>query len=457
MQNQRGHAHVLVVTYPAQGHMNPLLQFAKRLNSKGVKATVATTPYTIDSIRVNSSISVEPISDGFDQGGFNQAPTLEAYLESFKTAGSKTLAELIMKLNNSGTPVCCVAYDSLLSWALGVAKGFGIPAAIMLTNSATVCSFYWQINRGCLTLPVEQETLAATTPALPSLDISDLPSFLADQPTNQSAYLALILDKLGTLDENDWVFCNSFEELESELLEALAAEWPVATIGPMVPSFYLDRRIEGDTSYGASLWNHDNDQCLKWLDSKPLKSVVYVSFGSMACISIDQLQEVAWGLKASNMPFLWVAKEFKDHRLLELVDSIGEAGLIVTWCDQLEVLAHRAVGCFVTHCGWNSTLEGLSLGVPMVGMPQWSDQPTNAKFIADVWKVGVRAKRDGGIVTKEELGKCLTEVMTGERSGEITSNASKWRELARRAVSVGGSSDKKIDEFIAKLPPNPQV
>ncbi|KAK9005142.1 hypothetical protein V6N11_042588 [Hibiscus sabdariffa] len=431
MQNQRGHAHVLVVTYPAQGHINPLLQFAKRLNSKGVKATVATTPYTIDSIRVNSSIAVELISDGFDEGGFNQAPTLEAYLESFKTAGSKTLAELIMKLNNSGTPVCCVAYDSLLSWALGVAKGFGIPAAIMLTNSATVCSFYWQINRGCLTLPVEQETLAAPMPGLPSLDISDLPSFLA-QPTNQSAYLALILDKLGTLDENDWVFCNSFEELESELLEALAAEWPVVTIGPMVPSFYLDRRIEGDTSYGASLWNHDNDQCLKWLDSKPLKSVVYVSFGSMACISTDQLQEVACGLKASNMPFLWVAKEFKDHRLLELVDSIGEAGLIVTWCDQLEVLAHRAVGCFVTHCGWNSTLEGLSLG-------RCESEPRR------------RDRHEGG------TRKCLTEVMIGERSGEIMGNASKWRELARRDVSAGGSSDKKIDEFIAKLQPNPQV
>ncbi|GMJ10371.1 UDP-glucosyltransferase 74F2, Arabidopsis thaliana salicylic acid glucosyltransferase 1 [Hibiscus trionum] len=344
MENQRGHAHVLVVTYPAQGHSNPLVQLAKRLTSKGVKTTLATTPYTVDSIRVNSAIAVEPISDGFDEGGFNQAPTLEAYLESFKTAGSKTLAELIMKFNNSATPVCCVVYDALLYWALGVAKEFGIPAAIMLTNSVTVCSFYWQINRGRLPLLVQQETLAAPMPGVPSLDVSDLPSFLA-QPTNQSAYLSLILDKLGTFDENDWVFCNSFEELESELLEALKAQWPVATIGPTVPSFYLDRRIEGDTSYGASLRSHDNDQCLKWLDSKPLKSAVYVSFGSMACLSNDQLQEVAWGLKASNMPFLWVAKEFKDHRLLEFIDSIGEAGLIVTWCNQLEVLAHRAVGC----------------------------------------------------------------------------------------------------------------
>ncbi|XVF50271.1 hypothetical protein PTKIN_Ptkin04bG0082900 [Pterospermum kingtungense] len=446
MQNQR--VHVLVVVYPAQGHINPLVQFAKRLASKGVKATLATTPYTINSIHANSTIAIEPISDGFDEGGFEQAPSVEAYLESFKTFGSTTLADLIVKFNNSGTPVSCIVYDSLLSWALDVAKEFGIYAAIMLTNSASVCSLYYQIHQGRLTLPLKQETVAAPLPGLPSLGFSDFPSFLA-HPTTHSAYLALILDKLRALDQNDWVFCNSFEELESELVKALRGVWPVVMIGPMVPSFYLDHQIEGDTSYGASLWKQDNDRCLKWLDSKPLKSVVYVSFGSMASISSKQFEEIAWGLKESNMPFLWVAKEFKDQQLqLEFIDSIGERGLFVTWCNQLEVMAHQAVGCFVTHCGWNSTLEGLSLGVPMVGVPQWSDQPTNAKFVADVWRVGVRAKTDDGIVTREELGKCLREVMVGEI---IKSNASKWKEHAKRAVSVGGSSDRNIDEFIAWL------
>ena len=214
MQNQRGH--VLVVTYPAQGHINPLIQFAKRLASKGVKVTLATTPNTIKSIHAHT-ISIEPISDGFDERGFKEAPSLEAYLESFKTVGSRTLAELIVKYNNSGTPVSCIAYDSLLSWALDVAKEFGIYAAIMLTNSASVCSLYWQIHQGRLTLPMKQETLAAPMPGLPSLGFSDLPSFLA-QPTNHPAYLALILDKLSALDENDCVFCNSFEELESEVI-----------------------------------------------------------------------------------------------------------------------------------------------------------------------------------------------------------------------------------------------
>ncbi|KAG5589098.1 hypothetical protein H5410_039612 [Solanum commersonii] len=53
-----------------------------------------------------------------------------------------------------------------------------------------------------------------------------------------------------------------------------------------------------------------------------------------------------------------------------------------------------SIGCFLTHCGWNSTLESISLGVPMVAIPQWTDQPTNAKLVKDVWEIGVRAKQD---------------------------------------------------------------
>jgi pathogen-inducible salicylic acid glucosyltransferase len=98
------------------------------------------------------------------------------------------------------------------------------------------------------------------------------------------------------------------------------------------------------------------------------------------------------------------------------VEESSKKSLLVTWSPQLEVLAHKSVGCFMTHCGWNSTLEALSLGVPLVAMPQWTDQPTNAKCIADVWHVGVRLKaNEKGIVTKEKVEGCIREVMEGER------------------------------------------
>lgn len=228
--------------------------------------------------------------------------------------------------------------------------------------------------------------------------------------------------------------------------------WPLVMIGPMVPSAYLDQKIIGDRAYGASLWELSSDRCLRWLDTKPPKSVVYVSFGSMADITTEQAEEIGWGLMASNMHFLLVAKDSRDKMPIEFISSVEERGMVVAWCNQLEVLAHPAVGCFVTHCGWNSTLEALSLGVPMVALPQWSDQPTNAKFIEELWQVGVRAKKnEEGVVMRDELEMCIRKVTAGEKSEEIMKNATKWRELAITTVSPGGSSDKNIDVFVGKL------
>ncbi|KAL5544265.1 hypothetical protein UlMin_008049 [Ulmus minor] len=448
MKNQRGHA--IVLTYPAQGHINPLLQFAKRLASKGLRTTFSTTHYSLKSI-LTTTVGLEPISDGFDEGGFNQAPSLEAYLESFKLVGSTTLSEIIEKFNGSDSPVNCVVYDSLLPWALDVAKKFNVYAVAFLTNSASICSLYWHIDRGNSSFLAMQETEPVLLPGLPPLGFSEMPSFLV-QPQNHSAYLALIMEKFGRLEENDWVFCNSFEELESELVKALEGLWPLKMVGPMVPSAYLDQQIEGDKAYGANLWKPSTEQTLTWLDKNPLKSVIYISFGSMADVSSKQVEEIAWGLKASEKPFLWVLKEPEKKLSNGFLDSTGERGLVVNWCNQLEVLAHKAVGCFVSHCGWNSALEAISLGVPIVAVPQWSDQPMNAKFVEEVWGVGVRAMRnEEGIVGREEIEKRIREVMEGEKTGGISSNALKWREAAKKAVSSGGSSDENVNSFVKKL------
>ncbi|KAL2546971.1 UDP-glycosyltransferase 74B1 [Forsythia ovata] len=229
--------------------------------------------------------------------------------------------------------------------------------------------------------------------------------------------------------------------------------WPAKLIGPMVPSAYLDNRIEEDKGYGASLWKPLSEQCSTWLKTKPNKSVIYISVGSMVQLTSKQMEEMAWALMCTNSYFLWVVRETERNKLpAGFIDSTKGKGLIVSWCNQLEMLAHQAIGCFVTHCGWNSTIEGLSLGVPMVGMPQWSDQMTDAKFIEDVWGVGVRAKEDEfGIVRREELLYCLKQVMEGERNEEIKMNARKWKELAKVAIDEGGSSDTCINEFVGKL------
>ena len=222
------------------------------------------------------------------------------------------------------------------------------------------------------------------------------------------------------------------------------------TIGPTIPSMFLDKRLEGDKQYGVSLSNPNTEICMKWLNSNPKRSVVYVSFGSFVSVGAEQMKEVASWLSKTSCRFLWVVRASETNKLPEgFVDETCEKGLVVSWCPQLEVLANDAVGCFVTHCGWNSTLEALSLGVPMVAMPQWSDQSTNAKHIADVWKVGLKPQADAkGIVRREELEECAKEIIEGEKGKGMRLNAIKLSELAKKAMAEGGSSDKNIDEFI---------
>lgn len=235
----------------------------------------------------------------------------------------------------------------------------------------------------------------------------------------------------------------------------MSSQWRIKNIGPTVPSMFLDKRLEDDKDYGLSLFKPDADTCLTWLDSKQPGSVVYVSFGSLASLEGEQMIELARGLQMSGSHFLWVVRDLEWKLPASFIEETSDKGLVVSWSPQLEVLAHKSVGCFMTHCGWNSTLEALSLGVPMVAMPQWTDQPTNAKFVADVWKVGIRVKvNEGGMVSREEISECIKEIMEGEKGTEIRKNSEKWRDLARNAVDEGGSSDKNIDEFIAFVASN---
>lgn len=229
--------------------------------------------------------------------------------------------------------------------------------------------------------------------------------------------------------------------------------WKVRTIGPTLPSMYLDKRIEDDKDYVINLFKPDYGSCMKWLQDKSSGSVVYVSFGSAARLEVEQMEEIARGLEQSNFNFLWVVRESEQAKLpTNFINEISEKGLVVTWSPQLEILKHESIGCFVTHCGFNSVLEAISLGVPMVGMPQWTDQPANAKYVEDVWDVGVRARPDEkGIVKREVLESLIRDVMEGEKGKTIKKKAANWKILAKEAVDEGGTSDRNITEFAAEL------
>ncbi|KAJ6973570.1 udp-glycosyltransferase 74e1 [Populus alba x Populus x berolinensis] len=154
---------------------------------------------------------------------------------------------------------------------------------------------------------------------------------------------------------------------------------------------------------------------MNWLNDRPKGSVVPVSFGSLVDLKAEQMEELAWGLKTSDCYFLRVVRASEESKLSkDFAEESSAKGLVVRWCSQLEVLAHEAVGCFVTLCGWNSSLEALSLGVLMVAMPQRTDQSTNAKYITDVWNMGVKAAVDAG--NNRELHK--RNIGGGGRGGD---------------------------------------
>lgn len=169
------------------------------------------------------------------------------------------------------------------------------------------------------------------------------------------------------------------------------------------------------------------------------------------------MEELALGLKNANFYFLWAVSSSEKAKLplnfLENNSNGQNKGLVVKWSPQLEVLSNKAVGCFLTHCGWNSTLEALSLGVPMVAMPQWTDQNTNAKLIQDLWKVGVKVHVDDhdGIAKRDEIEFSIRNVMGRKKGREMKMNAEKWRNVAIEAIKECGTSRTNIDHFVSKL------
>lgn len=215
MEEKKG-PHVLVLPYPAQGHINPMLQFSKRLVSRGIKITLANTVYISNSSvfaqsKPNFPINFDTISDGFDQGGYAQAQTADAYLSSLGTIGSQTLASLIKKLDEFGRPVDVLVYDGFLPWALDVAKKFGLLGAVFFTQSCAVNNIYYHVHQGLVSLPLSQSSSSVLSiPGLPLLQSWETPS--------PKKFFDLVVNQFSNVDQADWVFYNTFHKLEEEVL-----------------------------------------------------------------------------------------------------------------------------------------------------------------------------------------------------------------------------------------------
>ncbi|KAF7848086.1 hypothetical protein BT93_G0715 [Corymbia citriodora subsp. variegata] len=457
--------HVLLVSFPGQGHVNPLLRLGKRLASKGLLVTF-TTPESIGkAMRKASNIGEElsPVGDGFIRFEFFEdgwdedeirRQDLDQYLPQLEKVGKVLIPEMIRRNGEQGRPVSCLINNPFIPWVSDVADSLGLPSAMLWVQSCACFTAYYHYYHGLVPFPSETAMeIDVQLPCMPLLKHDETPSFL--YPTTPYPFLRrAIMGQYKNLDKPFCILMDTFQELEHENIEYMSKISPIKTVGPLFKNPKApNAAVKGDFMKA--------DDCVGWLDSKPASSVVYVSFGSVVYLKQDQWDEIAFGLLNSGVNFLWVMKPpHKDsgYEVLRLpegfLEKAGDKGKVVQWSPQEQVLAHPSVACFVTHCGWNSTMEALTSGMPVVAFPQWGDQVTDAKYLVDVFKVGVRMCRgeaENKLITRDVVEQCLREATCGPKAEEMKQNAMKWSAAAEAAVAEGGSSDRNIQAFVDEV------
>jgi UDP-glucoronosyl and UDP-glucosyl transferase len=245
------------------------------------------------------------------------------------------------------------------------------------------------------------------------------------------------------------IVLNTFDELEQTVLDALQTILPpIYTVGPLSLLSSKANKVH----ISSTLWKEDAE-CLRWLEGKKPGSVVYVNFGSITVMTNDQLIEFAWGLANSKCDFLWIIRNDLvkgDTAVLppEFLAEIEGRGLLASWCQQEAVLAHPAVAGFLTHCGWNSTIDSLSCGVPMISWPFFAEQQTNCRYICTEWGVGMEIDNN---VKRHEVEWQVRELMTGEKGVEMRNQVVEWKNSAIRATQPGGSSFINLERLVKEV------
>lgn len=277
-------------------------------------------------------------------------------------------------------------------------------------------------------------------PAMPRMDSSDFVWARVGNLAVQKIIFEAMVQNNRAVKLADWLICNSSYELEPGAF-SLAPE--IVPIGPLLAS----------NRFGNSAGHFcvEDSTCLKWLDMQAPESVIYVAFGSCSVFNQTQFEELARGLELTNKPFLWVVRPPNTAGGTEgSVNRItATQGQIVGWAPQQRVLSHPSVACFISHCGWNSTVESVSNGVPILCWPYFADQFINQSYICDIWEVGIGFERDAnGIITRGEITNKVNKLL-GTMS--YKKRALQLKEMMLSGTRGGGSSYKTFTNFIKWL------
>ncbi|KAL9242622.1 hypothetical protein vseg_016607 [Gypsophila vaccaria] len=364
----------------------------------------------------------------------------------------------------AGAGNLCVIADGMFTEAGRAAREMGVPVVYFSTLSPSCvwacCALVPKlVDHGVV--PFQNGDLDDPVTDLPGSDAAlrrcDLPGVCRAKDLTVP-YVQLMIRECRELPNAQGHILNTCDELEgTALLSELRSLFPnLYTIGPihaLVKTRTLQQKTAPQMGQCGSFWQEDRT-CLTWLDAQPPRSVLFVSFGSILSVTVDQLTEFWHGLVNSGVRFLWVQRlnssvglddaEFRSKLTPEILEGGKERGHVVTWAPQEEVLGHPAVGGFLTHSGWNSTLESVVEGVPMLCWPSGIDQLVISRFVDEVWKIGIDMKDKCDRVVIESMVKDLMQ----KRRVEFSKKANELAKVANEAVMEGGSSWRALDRLI---------
>lgn len=452
-------SHILLFPFMAQGHTIPLLDLAKLLSHRGFKVTILTTPSNTSTIssyisqfsNIHLKVIAFPQVQGLPVGYENMSQLSHDQLLPFFTATKqlqqqfeKTLEEM-SKVQD--LPVCVIS-DTFLGWTNTSCRVFRIPRLVFhgmgvlpmaVKKSLVIHQTYKEVDTDTEPLVVKGVQFGFT------LTRADLPNSIRERESNVSQFF---LDS-EIYDIGSWgVIANSFVELEKDHVASLESLYGNNTrvwcVGPLL----LYDQIEGVRN-GPNGPN-PSTKWAEWLNQQMGgKSVIYVSFGSQSNLSETQLDELAYGLELSGHNYFWIVRSKTWNPPCD-----GRGLIVREWVDQRWILAHEAIGGFLSHCGWNSVLESLSEGVPILAWPMFAEQHLNAKYLVEELKVGLQVpnlNRAMKIVSREAICEGVKELMGGVKGFKSRENVVELGRMAKRSVQVGGSSYNNLNELVNQI------
>uniref|UniRef100_A0A0E0K2Q7 Glycosyltransferase n=1 Tax=Oryza punctata TaxID=4537 RepID=A0A0E0K2Q7_ORYPU len=482
---------VVLVPFPAQGHVTPMLHLARALAARGVAATVVVPDFIHRRVVRDGGngrgVALASVPSGIPDG--DGAPGFASIVQAMERHMPAHLERVLMRgdddLAGRRPAACLLVVDVLASWAVPVAARCGVTAVgfwpAMLASYRVVVAIPELIDKGFVSeygIPILangfnknkcqvkanlRAEIISLFPEELELTTTDLPWLVGDVATQKSRF-AFWLRTMERAKSLRCILVNSFPgeagaagaTVPDQQQQPLQPGPQILQVGPLLAITDLPKdnlKSSPVKTKNTSTCQADRTCCMEWLDQQRPGSVTYVSFGTwVAPIAPDEITELAVGLEATGRPFLWVLKDDPSWRAglpAGYTESTGAAavaagrGKIVAWAPQEDVLAHGAVGCYLTHCGWNSTLEAIRHGVRLLCYPVAGDQFINCAYIVKAWEIGIRLRS----TDRGEVEDCIGRIMEGEDGRRLQEKLDELREsvMAGEALCI---AKRNIEDFI---------